>query len=116
MGSKIAAAGMIGALLSVAPVSGALAAPGGFGQPGVANVQAPIENVHWRHYCCHYRPVVHYHCCHWGHHHHHHYARNPYYTGYTGAGTISYPIYRIDHYKIDYVHPTYTYTGGCCGW
>ncbi len=106
MGSKIAAAGLIGALLSVAPVSGVLAAPGGFGQPGVANVQAPIENVHWRrHYCCH-----------WGHHHHHHYvSHNRYYTGLSHAGTISYPIYRIDHYKVDYVHPTYTYTG-CCGY
>jgi hypothetical protein len=113
-GLKIAAAGLIGALLSVAPISGVLAAPGGFGQPGVANVQAPIENVHWRRHCCYHRPVVRHYCC--G-HHHHHYARNPYYTGLSHAGTITYPIYRIDHYKVDYVHPTYTYTGCCSsGW
>ena len=100
MASKIAA-GLVGALFSVAPVSGLLAAPGGFGQPGVANVQSPVDNVHWR--CCS------------SHHHHHHHGPSGYYTSLSHAGTVSYPIYRIDHYKVDYAHGAYTYTG-CCGW
>lgn len=102
MASKIAA-GVVGALFSAAPVSVALAGPGGFGQPGVANVQSPIQSV--SHYCCRHH-----------HHHHHHGGHHGYFTSLTHAGAVSYPIYRIDHYKVDYVHPTYTYSGGCCGW
>jgi len=48
------------------------------------------------------------------HHHHHHHHASPYFVRYVGVGHVSYPIYRIDHYKIDYASPTIVYEGGCC--
>jgi hypothetical protein len=34
---------------------------------------------------------------------------SPYFTSYSPAGAVSYPLYRIDHYKVDYASPTYSY-------
>ena len=38
-------------------------------------------------------------------------------TQYVNAGVVSYPIYRVDHYKVDYANPYYVTNGGCgaCG-
>jgi hypothetical protein len=43
-------------------------------------------------------------------------AVSPYFTGYSHAGTVSYPVYRVDHYKVDYASPTLTYSSEDCGW
>ena len=42
---------------------------------------------------------------------------NPNITQYVNAGVVSYPIYRVDHYKVDYANPYYVTNGGCgaCG-
>ncbi|MBY6240602.1 hypothetical protein [Methylosinus sp. Sm6] len=40
----------------------------------------------------------------------------PYFTGYSPAGTVSYPVYRVDHYKVDYANPIVSYSSECCGW
>ena len=42
-------------------------------------------------------------------HHRHH---SPYFVRLVGVGHVSYPIYRIDHYKVDYTDPTYVYDSG----
>jgi hypothetical protein len=48
------------------------------------------------------------------HHWHHHHHASPYFVRYVGVGHVSYPVYRIDRYKIDYSHPTLVYDVG--GW
>ena len=41
---------------------------------------------------------------------------NPNVTQYVNAGVVSYPIYRVDHYKVDYANPDDVTNGGCaCG-
>ncbi len=50
----------------------------------------------------------------WHHHHHHHHFM----SRLVEAGSVSYPIYRVEHYTVDYSSPAYTYTGcgSCGGW
>jgi hypothetical protein len=108
IGSSLALAGMVGAMLMVS-AGGALAGAVGLGQPGVARSESLIDNVGYR--CCYWRPrPVHHHCC-WHHHHH----TNPYFTKLVGAGYVSYPIYRVDRYTVDMMHPSYVYNAGW-GW
>jgi len=99
--AAIAVASLMGGLLSLAPVNGALAGPVGFATPAATGVQAPIDTVGLRR-------------CHWGWHCHGHHA-SPYFTRMVDAGVVSYPIHRIERYHIDYHHPSYTLTS-CCTW
>lgn len=87
IGAKALAAGVVGGMIAVAPLTTALAGVPAFGESPASKLQAPLEQVHWRH------------CC-WHHHHHG-------FTALVAAGTVSYPVYRIEHYKIDYTHPTF---------
>ncbi len=103
-GSSILAAGLIGGLLSAAQITSAIAGVPSLPQNNAVSLPAQVDQVHWRWGCCHY--------------HHHYYHANPYFTQLVNAGVVSYPVYRIDHYKIDYTSPTYTYTAapGWWGW
>jgi hypothetical protein len=89
LGSMTMAAGALAALLSAAPLSSARAG-----------------ELRWYHH------FHHHHCC----YHHHAVAVDPYFTQYVHAGYVAYPVYRVDHYKIDYAAPTYVYDGGSWGW
>jgi hypothetical protein len=97
----------------------------------VAKVEAPIANVHWREYgywggrrAYHrgygYNYAYHPHYAYYPHYYYRHYARpvqvNPYITGYSAAGVVAYPIYRVEHYRVDYANPVYQvhqYCGAC---
>lgn len=56
-------------------------------QNDATKVEAPVDYVRW--YC---------------HRHHHHI-----FTHLVAAGTVTYPVYRIEHYKIDYRSPVFAY-------
>lgn len=43
-------------------------------------------------------------------------AVSPYFTSYSAAGTVSYPVYRVDHYKVDYSSPLVSYSSENSGW
>ena len=55
-------------------------------QNDAAKVGAPVDYVHW--YC------------------HRHWHRH-YFTQLVAAGTVTYPVYRVERYKIDYSAPTF---------
>ena len=93
----IAAVAIAGCIATALPTSGALAGVVGIGQSDSVKLEAPLTNVHWR-------PYRHHHCC-----------GSPVFTKQVETGVVTYPIYRIDHYKIDYTAPTFTYTEKCCG-
>jgi hypothetical protein len=57
-------------------------------QNDAAKVDAPVDYVRW----------------YWHRHHHHHI-----FTRLVSAGTVTYPVYRIDRYAIDYRHPIFAY-------
>ena len=96
----IAAVALVGAFAGV-PAAGANAAVVGVGQVESLKPEAPIANVYWRYY---------------PHYHHHHCCGSSTYTQLTQTGAVSYPVYRIDHYKVDYSSPTYLYPERCTGW
>jgi hypothetical protein len=87
-GSKTLAAGVLGGMIAAAPVAAALAGVPAIGPSAATTLEAPVTQVHW-HHCC------------WHHHHHHIFTRL------VDAGSVSYPVYRIEHYKIDFAHPTF---------
>jgi hypothetical protein len=41
---------------------------------------------------------------------------SPYFTSYSAAGTVSYPVYRVDHYMVDYSSPMVSYSSENCCW
>ena len=65
--------------------SGAVAGVPSLAQNDAAKVDAPMDYVRW--YC---------------HRHHRHHI----FTQLVAAGTVTYPVYRIERYAIDYRHPT----------
>ncbi len=82
--SKITSAALgLGLLCGLA--SGAVAGVPSLAQNDAAKVDAPVDYVRW--YC---------------HRHHHHI-----FTRLVAAGTVTYPVYRIDRYAIDYKHPVF---------
>jgi hypothetical protein len=169
--SKLAIAGLIGAVAPLAAAGAAVAGPYGGAVYGGVSYQTPVARgyypgSHSRHYgvasgYAHHRSAPAYAHRSWGarHHYPYHtyvspyhyrshatswrpyprhsaygysgygYARphysvasgysasvSPYFTGYSHAGTVSYPVYRVDHYKVDYASPMVTYSSENCGW
>jgi hypothetical protein len=115
IGSTIVAAALMGAALSIAPLSSA--------QAGWRIHYHADTRTYSRSYTRSYTDAY-YHS-----HHHPSYGyyqpyraqpygyANPEITQYVNAGVVSYPIYRVDHYKVDYASPYYVTNGGCgaCG-
>jgi hypothetical protein len=81
---KIAAT-MLGLGLAFGLASGATAGVPSLAQNDAAKVEGPVDYVRW--YC---------------HRHRHHHI----FTQLVAAGTVTYPVYRIERYAIDYRHPT----------
>jgi hypothetical protein len=86
--NKIAVA-VLGLGLACGLATSASAGVPSLAQNDAAKVDEPFDYVHW--YCCHR-------------HHHHHY-----FTQLVAAGTVTYPVYRVERYKIDYRSPTFAY-------
>jgi hypothetical protein len=84
---KIASALGLGLVLGLA--TSASAGVPSLAQNDAAKVEAPVDYVRW--YCRR--------------HHHHH----GYFTQLVAAGTVTYPVYRVERYKIDYKSPTFVY-------
>ena len=82
---KIASA-MLGLGLVCGLATSAAAGVPSLAQNDAAKVEAPVDYVRW--YC---------------HRHRHHGI----FTRLVAAGTVSYPVYRVEHYKIDYRAPTF---------
>jgi hypothetical protein len=115
IGSTLAIAALVGATLSIAPLSSAQA---GWRTHYRADTRTYTRSYTHSHVDTYYHP-------------HHHYSggdyqpyrtpsygyMNPDITRLVAAGVVSYPIYRVDHYKVDYASPYYVTNGGCdsCG-
>jgi len=55
-------------------------------QNDAAKVEAPVDYVRW---------------------YHHRHCHRHFFTQLVAAGTVTYPVYRVEHYKIDYSAPTF---------
>jgi hypothetical protein len=120
IGSTLAAAALIGATLSIAPISSASAQAGWrhnyYAHPYARSYYSPYRHRGYGAYAAYgsYGGYGGYGA--YGSPSPYAYV-NPNVTQYVNAGVVSYPIYRVDHYKVDYANPYYVNNGGCgaCG-